>query len=378
MLYQKKDFLNSQLNDSRYISKATKDYLAQLGSDITTSKGKTTSWLRHQWGLNTILGETGEKERSDHRHHAIDAVVIACVDRGFYQALVNTAKDLERRSSTLKMRDLVTDPSWDTLRDDLKERLEEVVISHAPQKKLNGELHEATGVGFIEGIGTVNRTNLDPGFKLTQIDKIIDPEVKHIVFTHLQKYGNDPKKAFTDDVSVYHKNGKTPIKRVRIVQAKTTLKELEKDKVGVKDKSGKVFKWHAYGNTHHVEILKSRKTGKYSGNFITMMEAHARCKGIKQDRKSIVETNHGPDVEYIMALHINDTVSVEINGNKFFYRVQTLERPYRISLRLNTAATLDNKKELIRKSINTLMTDFKIEKHDFNVIGKSMNDQKNN
>jgi CRISPR-associated endonuclease Csn1 len=47
-------------------------------------KGQTTSLLRHLWGLNGILNlEDDEmKNREDHRHHAIDAMVVALTSRG--------------------------------------------------------------------------------------------------------------------------------------------------------------------------------------------------------------------------------------------------------------------------------------------------------
>ncbi|MFZ2449551.1 MAG: type II CRISPR RNA-guided endonuclease Cas9 [Methylovulum miyakonense] len=109
---QKRDFISSQLNDTRHISRVALDYVKQLGTDVSVSKGITTAWVRHQWGLNNLLGEGDEKDRSDHRHHAIDAVVIACVDRRFYTALVGIAKDLERKQSQLNMKDIHIDPLW--------------------------------------------------------------------------------------------------------------------------------------------------------------------------------------------------------------------------------------------------------------------------
>lgn len=367
---QKRDFISSQLNDTRYISSVARSYLAELGADISVSKGITTAWLRHQWGLNSLIGETDKKERTDHRHHAIDAVVIACVDRSLYQILVKTAKDLERRQSELNMKDIHIDPPWLNLRDDLEQSLDKVIIAHAPQLKLTGELHETTGAGFIEGVGNVNRKNLDGNF--TQVDKIIDPVVKEQVEQHLADYGNNPKNAFAEGVTVYHKNGKTPIKRVRILQSKTTLEKLEKSKFGAKDKRGKVFKWLAFGNMHHVEILKHLKTGKYSGQFVTTMEATHRAKGIKMHRQPIVKIDHGADYEFIMALHINDLVSIEKNGQRLFYRVQKLDSgSNRIVLRLHTTTALDNKNEEIYFSINeSSFITWQLKKHSINAIGK--------
>jgi CRISPR-associated endonuclease Csn1 len=367
---QKRDFISTQLNDTRYICCVAKSYLAELGAEISVSKGITTAWLRHQWGLNSLIGETDKKERTDHRHHAIDAVVIAYVDRRLYQNLVNTAKALERTQSELNMKDIHIDSPWNNLRDDLEQALDKVIIAHAPQLKLTGELHETTGAGFIEGIGNVNRKNLDGSF--TQVKKIIDPTVQSLIEQHLERYDNNPKNAFAEGVIVFHKNGKTPIKRVRILQSKTTLEKLKKTKFGTKDKQGKVFKWLPFGNLHHVEILKHRNTGDYSGQFVTTMEASHRIKGSKIDRQPIIKTDYGADYEFIMSLHINDLVSIEKGGQRVFYRVQKLDSgSNRIVLRLHTTTVLDNKSEEIYFSINeSSFTNWHLQKHSVNAIGK--------
>jgi CRISPR-associated endonuclease Csn1 len=320
--------------------------------------------------LNNLIGETENKDRTDHRHHAIDAVVIACVDRRLYQVLVHTAKDLERRNSELNMKDVHIDPPWQRLRDDLEQALDSVIIAHTPQRKLSGELHEVTGAGFIHGVGNVHRKNLSPDFK--QEDKIIDETVKDCVKQHLAQYGNDPKKAFAENITVLHKDGKTPIKRVRILQSKTTLEKLQKTKFGVKNKQGKVFKWLSFGNLHHVEIVKHKTTSAYSGQFVTMMEASHRAKGIKIPRQPIIKTDHGADYEFIMALHINDLVSVEKEGRRVYYRLQKLDSGInRVMLRLHTAAKLDNKVEELHLSINEkIFTTWQLQKHSINAIGK--------
>ena len=66
----------------------------------------------------------------------------------------------------------------------------------------------------------------------------------------------------------------------------------------------------AYGNFHHIEILRNHKSGSYRGIFVTVMEATQRARGINGPKRSIVQTDHGEEYEFIMALHINDTVSV--------------------------------------------------------------------
>jgi CRISPR-associated endonuclease Csn1 len=378
---QKRDFLSSQLNDTRYIGKLALEYLQTLGVEITASKGATTAWVRHQWYLNSLLSESSEKERTDHRHHALDAAVIACVNRRFYNALVKTAKQLEQQKSQLEMRDLVIDPPWPNLRADLQTALDQIIVSHTPQRKLNGELHEITGAGFIsvkhgkiEFTGNVHRKTLDGDF--TQLDKIIDPTLKRLVERHLARFQNNPKQAFNPDNPVYHLDGKTPINRVRIAQSKTTKDKLAKTKFPVYDRQGQVFKWLTYGNLHHVEIVRDRVNGCYQGIFVTMMEACRRARGIGMEKQAIIQADHGNDKELVMALHINDLVIANHDGIEKIYRVQKLESDSsRVTLRLHTAATLSRKEEEIRFTINKVSFEkYAFKRLQVNAIGKRRHD----
>jgi CRISPR-associated endonuclease Csn1 len=334
---QSRDFISSQLNDTRYISKLAIEYLKQLGCEVTTSKGVTTAWLRHQWGLNNLIGETDKKERTDHRHHAIDAAVIACVDRRLYKQILSWTKN--------NVQELKIDQPYSTFRVELEEHLKHVIISHATKCKLSGGLHEETGAGYIEKHGgLVYRKTLDPSFTRLNANNIVDENVKNQVIQHLAKYGDDSKQAFASNVTVHHRDQKTAIKRVRVLQSKTTLKKLEQAKFGVRDRSGDIFKWMAYGNMHHVEIIQDKKTEKYQGVFVTMMEASHRAKGIKSHlnpsgwKQSIVRTDHGEEYNFTMALHINDLVSVLKNeSEREFYRIQVLDKDGgRLELRFNS------------------------------------------
>jgi len=363
---QKRDFISSQLNDTRYISKLAIDYVKQLGCDVSVTKGFVVSQMRHQWGFNDLIGEANKKDRTDHRHHAIDAVVIAATSRSLYSQAV---KQIERNKLKIQ-------PPYPELRNDLREKLEHIVISHASQRKLSGGLHEETGAGYIERHGgLVYRKNLSPEFTTKNAKNIVDETVQQLVLSHLTDYGDDPKRAFADGVTIYHKDGKTPIKRVRVLQSKTTKKKLEQNKFGIKDKSGNIFKYMAYGNMHHIEIIKNINTGKVKGEFVTMMQASHRAKGIQSKlnlegrKQTIIKTKYGSDWQLLMVLHINDLVSVDgENRERVFYRVQKLEYPSGLTLRLNTASTLDNKNEAMRTSISSLVNKSVIV-HRINAIG---------
>lgn len=55
-----------------------------------------TEMLRRHWGLNALLsdkerGAAKAKNRTDHRHHAIDAAVIAATDRSLINRIAKAA-----------------------------------------------------------------------------------------------------------------------------------------------------------------------------------------------------------------------------------------------------------------------------------------------
>ena len=133
----------------------------------------------------------------------------------------------------------------------------------------------------------------------------------------------------------------------------------------------------AYGNMHHVEVLKHNETGKYKGAFVTMMEASHRAKGIRSklnprgERQAIVKRDHGSEWQFLMALHINDLVSVTINKDQIFYRVQKLDSgSNRFVLRAHQASTLkDTKDELYVSISQDNFKRYSLKIHQINAIG---------
>jgi hypothetical protein len=85
-LREDKDFLARALNDTRHLSRVAREYLSLICPQSTrVIPGRMTAMLRAKFGLNDILGLQGEKNRNDHRHHAVDACVIAVTDQGMLQ-----------------------------------------------------------------------------------------------------------------------------------------------------------------------------------------------------------------------------------------------------------------------------------------------------
>lgn len=110
------DFIERQLRETQYIAKKSKELLEEFCPNVWSTSGSVTEKLRKLWGWEDVLmnlqfekykavGQTETKEwenkgqvhqkevikdwtkRDDHRHHAIDALTVACTSQGFIQRL---------------------------------------------------------------------------------------------------------------------------------------------------------------------------------------------------------------------------------------------------------------------------------------------------
>lgn len=121
------NFIDRQLRDTQYISRKSREILQKVCNNVTTTEGGVTAKLRNLWGWDDVLmnlqmpkykelGQTVIKEwtsehgkrkhqkeeienwtkRDDHRHHAIDALVVACTKQGFIQR-INTLNSSETK-----------------------------------------------------------------------------------------------------------------------------------------------------------------------------------------------------------------------------------------------------------------------------------------
>src|SRR5699024_8693807 len=56
------EFIERQLNDTRYISRQAKTYLKHVCKNVTVAQGSATSIMRHFCGLDSILGSKYDVE----------------------------------------------------------------------------------------------------------------------------------------------------------------------------------------------------------------------------------------------------------------------------------------------------------------------------
>ena len=158
-----KDFLARALNDTRYLSRIAKEYLALICPQNTrVIPGQMTGKLRAQFGLNGILGMDGLKNRNDHRHHAVDACVIGVTDQGLLQRFANASASAKALQLD-KLVENMPDP-WPTYREHVKRAVRHIYVSHKPEHSYEGQMHEDTAWGLRDdGVTTRRVRNMDTG-----------------------------------------------------------------------------------------------------------------------------------------------------------------------------------------------------------------------
>jgi CRISPR-associated endonuclease Csn1 len=83
-------FMNRQLVDTGIMSRHALDFLHSVYPKAYAVNGKATAWARKAWG---IQGFYEPKSRINHTHHAIDAMVIAALDRDTFNKMCAAFKD---------------------------------------------------------------------------------------------------------------------------------------------------------------------------------------------------------------------------------------------------------------------------------------------
>lgn len=146
-------FLARALNDTRYLSRIARDYVSLICPGGTrVIPGQMTALLRGKFGLNDVLGINGEKNRNDHRHHAVDACVIGVTDQRLLQRFAQASAST-RDKQLNKLVDSMPLP-WSTYRDHVRRAVNSIWVSHKPDHSHEGAMHNDTAYG-LRGNGRV-------------------------------------------------------------------------------------------------------------------------------------------------------------------------------------------------------------------------------
>jgi len=366
------DFSSRQLNDTRYISKEAKNYLSKICKNVIVSPGQATSNLRQKWGMNNILSEENEKTREDHRHHAVDALVMACTKVSYVQELSKWNR--YNRNSELKNFPL----PWETFRKDAEVSVGKILISH---KKVSNDITVRTHVTEINGIKHKNigvaargqlhketvfgkrtfngeeafhvRKSIESLETAKQIDKVVDEAIRLLILKKINELGGFVKdKVPANTFFNVDENG---IKQPQIFLPNKKGEPVPVLKVRVKENIGgaeklkeNVNQWVNPRNNHHVLIYKDEKGNlkEVVVTFWTVVERKRTGESVYKlpiDGKEIVTTLHINDM-FLLGLREEEIIwenpDYEIL-KEHLYRIQKLSSKF-YEFRLNTEASIQN------------------------------------
>lgn len=345
------DFIARQLTDTAYITRTVVAYLRHVCPTVIGTKGQLTARLRHDWGLDTILNPEGkpQKSREDHRHHAVDAIVIALTNPSRLQQLARTrrhALDYEP----------MPEP-WPSFHAHVADIIDKINVSHRVPRGIYGPLHEETIYGATQQKpgGTKNNRPWAKNWKeeegvyvlrkplealsLNEVDKIRDDRIREIVSERLTTFnliagrkkrgdgdqdapagkGAIPKEVWKEPLLLYPRKGKkdgtpTVIKKVRITKPEQSI-------VPLRDGGKSCVK---PGSIHHVaifEITDTKGKKKQIPRFVSMFDAAKR----KSARLPIVERIHPdfPNARFVMYLRPGEMVFGTFKGHESLVRFNT-------------------------------------------------------
>lgn len=331
------EFLDRQLNETKYLSRIARTYLAHLYNEkaegrlrVRAIPGKLTAMLRGKWGLNALLGDhnraggdiddgPARKNRDDHRHHAIDAFVIAMTD----QRLLKAISDLNSEADRKRLIEAVPLP-WDSFTPDaLRPHLEHIVISHKPDHgtfgdkgKTTGSLHNDTAYGLIAPAKggnwkVVSRSALKGVTKKLELESVRDAALRvalEALWDEVEKSGGKPgdfaKRA--EEEGVVLGGRKMKVRRARMTE--------ELNVVQIKDRrTGLPYKAYKPDGNAFADIYQLAN-GRWTAVVVQRFDAN-------QPDFNSGELRPHPAAKKIMRLHIDDMVAVEDSGRRRVLRV---------------------------------------------------------
>lgn len=330
-LRESPDLIARTLNDTRYLSRATVAYLKAICPSVETVRGAMTASLRHFWGLDRILSDTNAKDRSEHRHHAIDAFVVASCTAGFlrrFQALTEYAKREHPERNPLHLSDFPP-PYPDYKPSQIAEKAHRVIVSHRqnqiqtdnlPKSRdfTPGQLHEETFLGLDAESGNqlilkVRRPLL--GLKRKDCVHIASPRLREFFSAKAVEIEDDREwKAFLESILA---SGR--IRRLRMLDSKnkgTVTAFIARD--------GQPYRYAKTGGNAWADVIAYRdKKGreKWESHVCSLLEATQ-----EKSREPLWKREH-PTARKIARVFANDAIALRgEDGLWRLYRVKSLRR----------------------------------------------------
>lgn len=332
------DFLERQLRLTQYISRQAMAILQQGIRRVSASEGGVTARLRSLWGYDDILhtlnldrydsmgetecvsreGETTEKlrikdwsKRKDHRHHAIDALVVASTCQGYIQRLNRVSSESEREamSGEIEMQKVTkTDKlslleRWLTQRPHfpvrtVSDKVAEILISYRPGQRVvtrgrniyrkktadgrevtcvqrgvlvpRGELMEASLYGKILSQG---RERIVKRYPLHDLKgEVVDPRLRELIAEYNQEITSKVK---AKGAPLYLDAAeKQEVRSVRCYVDKPSVAKAIPIRF---DERGRAITFVKSGSNHHLALYRTPK-GKLEESIVSFWDAVDRAR----------------------------------------------------------------------------------------------------
>ena len=381
------DFIERHLRLTQYISRKATEILKDGIRYVWSSEGSVTSTLRHLWGYDKVLedlnferyksmGETqtvlvkrgsAEQEverikewnkRKDHRHHAIDALVVACTRQSYIQRLNRLSSEEDRQSMQSELGSSYA-PSkeermqlldkWLTAQPHfsvqaVRDYVRGILVSFRPDRrtytksrnkvKIKGRVSLQTGILTPRGalseetiygaIQVGKRKEIVCKYRLENLqDKdvpsIVDKGIQRIIKARLEAYNNDAKKAFAEPL--YSDAAQT--KQIRSVRC-FTGRVREKMIPLRRNDAGEEIAFVAPGSNHHVAFYRDSE-GVLQEAVVSFYQAIERAKYqlpmIVKDPRAVVEEaleRNVPDFVLSALPHSSWTFVESMQKNEMF------------------------------------------------------------
>lgn len=333
---EERDFQPRQLVDTQYLGRLAREYLTSLypergqgSSKVWVSPGQMTELVRRKLGLNPMLGDDNilgsvnqPKNRLDHRHHSIDAFVVAVIDRAMLAEIARISGETGR-DGTEKIR--IPDP-WPNFRDELHAALRGIVVSHRPdhgtasKKGLKpghdqtaGRLHNDTAYGFTGATDAkgkpivVRRIALTDLKSTADLNAIRDPHLRQALRDHT---AHQDGKAFEERIKAFPpftlKKVYGGIRHVRVTEALSVIP--------IRDASGRAYKAYKGDSNYRYDVWEmpdgkwitrwQAADGTERSSIVSMFDAHQPGE---QDRPH-------PAARKVISVHQNDLLAIEPPG----------------------------------------------------------------
>lgn len=387
------DFLARQFNETRYLSRTAREYLAHLYDERTQGNlrvrvipGHMTALLRRGWGLEGMLrdapdGELIRKQRDDHRHHAIDAFVVANTTQGLFQEF-SSAAGSSYQNAEEKLASLTPLP-WNSFhRNELKPFLDNIVVSYRPDHGTrgvkagggtSGQLHKDTAYGFIKLVEdgasqVVHRKRMDEFKTRKSLDAIRDPHLREALTRLWDDVDGKPGEFASEAAKAVLVNGRTQkVRGVRVVENLSVTP--------IRNGDGKPYKGYKTDGNEFADIWQMGDKNKtWRIVVVPTFDANQRDIGKTFDKKFRPKTTRGvhkgksdPNAKRLMRLYKGDMGALGEGDSRRIVRVRKFSEG-RVVLDCHVEADVDGRERRNELAYNSRFSAPRLRREGFRKI----------